>query len=134
MARKILFVCWGNICRSPMAEYILKSLNKDIECESRAISNEEQYNDIYPPAKVCLRKHGIPFEKHYAKKITQEDYEKFDEIYVMDELNMNSILKIIDDHDHKIKYLINKDIEDPWWTGQYDKVYDEIYEGILQIL
>ncbi len=134
MSRKILFVCHGNICRSPMAEFILKSLNKGIYCESRAVSREEEGNDIYPPAKACLRKHGIPFERHYARKITQEDYENYDEIYVMDELNMKNIHRIIDDHDHKIKYLLNRDIEDPWWTGQYDKVYDEIYEGILQIL
>ena len=132
--RKILFVCWGNICRSPMAEYILKSLSDDIYCESRAVSDEEGGNDIYPPAKRCLERHGIPYERHHARKITQQDYEDFDEIYVMDELNRNRIRKLIDDHDHKIRMLNEEEIEDPWWTGRYDEVYDQIYEGILNIL
>ena len=132
--RKILFVCWGNICRSPMAEYILKSLSDDIYCESRAVSDEESGNDIYPPAKRCLERHGIPYERHHARKITQQDYEDFDEIYVMDELNRNRIRKLIDDHDHKIRMLNEEEIEDPWWTGRYDEVYDQIYEGILNIL
>ncbi|MBQ6559796.1 MAG: low molecular weight phosphotyrosine protein phosphatase [Erysipelotrichaceae bacterium] len=132
--RKVLFVCWGNICRSPMAEYTLKSLSEDIYCESRAVSNEEEGKDLYLPAKRCLERHGISYERHYARKITQDDYEEFDEIYVMDQLNMDRIRKIINDHDHKIKYLLNKEIEDPWWTGRYDKVYEEIYEGILNIL
>ncbi|MBR4422329.1 MAG: low molecular weight phosphotyrosine protein phosphatase [Erysipelotrichaceae bacterium] len=132
--RKILFVCWGNICRSPMAEYILKSLSNDIYCESRAVSDEESGNDIYPPAKRCLERHGIPYERHHARKITQQDYEDFDEIYVMDELNRNRIRKLIDDHDHKIRMLNEEEIEDPWWTGRYDEVYDQIYEGILNIL
>ena len=132
--RKILFVCWGNICRSPMAEYILKSLSNDIYCESRAVSSEESGNDIYPPAKRCLERHGIPYERHRARKISQQDYEDFDEIYVMDELNRNRIRKLINDYDHKIFMLGTKEIEDPWWTGRYDEVYDQIYEGILHIL
>ena len=132
--RKILFVCWGNICRSPMAEYILKSLSDDIYCESRAVSSEESGNDIYPPAKRCLERHGIPYERHHARKISQQDYEDFDEIYVMDELNMNRIRKLIDDRDHKIRMLQMEEIEDPWWTGRYDEVYEQIYEGILKLL
>ncbi len=132
--RKVLFVCWGNICRSPMAEYILKSLSEEIYCESRAVSDEEEGNDIYPPAKRCLDSHGISYERHHAHKITQQDYENFDEIYVMDQLNLKRIHKIIDDHDHKIKLLYKEEIEDPWWTGRYDKVYEQIYEGILNTL
>ena len=132
--RKVLFVCHGNICRSVMAEYILKSKTKDIYCESRATSNEEIGNDIYPQAKRCLDRYGVKYNKHSATRITKNDYDNFDEIYVMDSYNMSNILRIIDDKDHKIKMLGSFDIEDPWYTTNFDKVFDEINKGIDSLI
>lgn len=132
--RRILFVCHGNICRSVMAEYILKNKTANIYCESRATSNEEIGNDIYPEAKRCLEKHNIKYNRHYAKRIDINDYDNFDEIYVMDSNNMSNILRILDDPKNKIKKLCNKDIEDPWYTGNFEKVYQEINDGIDAIL
>lgn len=132
--RKILFVCHGNICRSVMAEYILKSMTADIYCESRATSNEEIGNDIYPSAKRCLDRHGIKYDRHHARRVNIDDYNKFDEIYVMDSYNLANIKRMLDDRDHKIKMLCDFDIEDPWYTDNFELVYDEIKQGILKIL
>jgi len=132
--RKILFVCHGNICRSVMAEYILKNKTSDIYCESAATSNEEIGNDIYPRAKRCLDTHNIKYDRHYARRVTINDYDKFDEIYVMDSYNMSNILRILDDKDHKIKKLCSYDIEDPWYTDNFEMVYKQINEGIDNLL
>ncbi|MDO4940917.1 MAG: low molecular weight protein-tyrosine-phosphatase [Erysipelotrichaceae bacterium] len=131
--RKVLFVCHGNICRSVMAEYIFKYKTKDIEgyyASSRAVSYEEEGNDIYPPAKRCLDSHKIPYNRHYASRISQKDYEEYDDIFVMDSSNIYLINKIIDDHNHKIKKLCSYDIDDPWYTGDFEGVYKQICEGI----
>ena len=130
---KVLFICHGNICRSAMAEFICKKYRSEFYCESRAVSYEEEGNDMYPPAKRCLDRHGVPYTRHYAKRITQKDYDDFDVIYVMDSSNMRYINRIVDDHDHKIKMLCDYEIEDPWYTGNFEKVYEEIYEGIINI-
>lgn len=132
--RKILFVCHGNICRSVMAEYILKSKNTDLYCESAATSYEEIGNDIYPPAKRCLDRHNIKYDRHYARRVTKEDYDKFDEIYVMDSYNMSNISRVFDDPKHKIKKLCSYDIEDPWYTDNFELVYKQIDEGINALL
>lgn len=132
--RKVLFVCHGNICRSVMAEYILKNKCSDIYCESAATSTEEIGNDIYPPAKRCLDFHNIKYDRHHARRVTKEDYDKFDEIYVMDSNNMRNILRILEDKDNKIKKLCSCDIEDPWYTGDFETVYTQINEGIDNIL
>ena len=134
--RKVLFVCHGNICRSVMAEYIFKYKAKDLDfyCESRGVSNEEYGNDIYPSAKKCLDKHNIPYNRHHAKKISKEDYEYFDDIYIMDSSNEYYLEKMIDDYKHKIKKLCDYDIDDPWYTGDFEGVYREICEGIDTII
>lgn len=138
--KRILFVCHGNICRSVMAEYMFKNkinelgLNEKYYCESRAVSLEEIGNDIYYLAKDCLNKHHIPYTRHYAKQITQEDYDEFDEIYVMDEYNLRRINNLLQDPQNKIKMLIDRQIPDPWYTGYFDETYDAILEGIDKIL
>ena len=131
--RKILFVCHGNICRSPMAEFICRKYRSEFYCESRAVSYEEEGNDMYPPAKRCLDRHGVEYSRHHARRISQKDYDEFDEIYVMDDLNMRYIKRIVDDKENKIRMLCEYEIEDPWYTGNFDKVYDEIYEGVMNL-
>ena len=127
-------MCHGNSCRSVMAEYILKSKNTDIYCESAATSSEEIGNDIYPSAKRCLDRNGIKYERHYARKVNQKDYDNFDEIYVMDSNNMYNILRILDDPKGKIKKLCPFDIEDPWYTDNFDLVFKQINEGIDNLI
>lgn len=137
--KKVLILCHGNICRSPMAEFIFKDkirkygLEDKFEVVSKALTSEEIGNDIYPPAKDCLRRHGIPFEHRCATKYSNSDYDYFDEIYVMDNSNLAIISRYTDDPDHKIK-LLNGYIEDPWYTDNYDKVFDLIEEGINKII
>ena len=139
----ILFICYGNICRSPMAEMIFKDLiiknNKRymMSCVSRATSMEELGNDIYLQAKRKLLQMGITCEAHRATQITKYDYNKFDYIIVMEERNKRDLLRIIgDDPDNKVHLLMEytnnlKDIADPWYTGDFDTAYDEINEGCI---
>lgn len=132
-------LCHGNICRSPMAECIFKDKIKKYHLEdkyevfSKALSYEEIGNDIYGPAKDCLRRHGIAFNRRQASIFNKEDYDYYDEIYVMDDSNMRIISRMTDDPKHKIK-LLNGYIEDPWYSDNYDKVYDLIEEGINRII
>ena len=140
--RNILFVCHGNICRSPMAEFIMKYLIKEkgIEnqyyIESAAVSREEIGNPIYPPAKRCLTKHGIPFnEAKTARQMTKEDYDRFDDIICMDQSNLSRIERIIPhDPQGKIKLMMSfagrhRDVADPWYTGDFEKTFDDLMEG-----
>ena len=134
---KICFVCLGNICRSPMAEFIMKSKvnDNDYLIESRATSYEEQGNDIYPPAKKKLDEEHIPYTRHYATRLEKEDYDKYDIFYCMEESNISSCIRIFgSDKDNKIKKLLPRDIADPWYTNNFDITYNDLVEGIDELL
>lgn len=139
---KVMFLCHGNICRSPIAEYVFKDMARDfdIEISSKAVSREEIGNDIYPPAKEILRRHSIPFTRHYASQITREDYDEYDYIIVMENYNIPRLMRIIGEDDkHKVSRLLDftntpKDIEDPWYSGNFEKVYAEIDKGCRALL
>ncbi len=132
---KVLFVCHGNICRSPMAEYIMKFLCKDDEIyiSSCATSTEEIGNDLYYKTKEILDIHRIPYDRHKARQITKRDYNDYDYIIVMDDYNLYNIRRvIIDDFAHKVYKLtnfigLNKDVDDPWYTRDFETCYQEIY-------
>ena len=125
MKHKILFVCHGNICRSPMAEFMMKQLVREVgreaefEIDSVATSTEEIGNDMYPPAKRCLRAHGVPFEHRRARQITNADYDHFDRIFVMDGNNLRWLKMLgFNDNDNKVRLLMslvgeNRDVADP---------------------
>ena len=137
--RKIAFICHGNICRSVMAEYILKNIIetniiKDIYVDSFAVSYEEIGHTIYPYAKECLERHNVKIYNHKAKRITQEDYSKFDEFYYMDDSNKRYLDNIIVDKDKKIHKLLSHDVADPWCSGNFEATYNDLVIGINKIL
>ena len=138
---KVMFVCHGNICRSPMAEFVFRYMAGDrVYCESKAVSTEEIGHDIYPPAAAMLRRKGIPFQPHRARQITRADYDAFDYIVVMEEYNLSRLWRIIgSDPKEKVYRLLDftdtpGDIEDPWYSQNFERVYEQIYGGCEALL
>ncbi len=143
---KILMICHGNICRSTMAEFVMKDMvNKagladEYYIESAATSREEIGNDTHPGTKRKLTEAGIPFTKRKARQVTKKDYDEFDYLVIMDQNNLRNLNRIItDDHENKIFKLLdfagkNRDIADPWYTGNFDETYDDVVEGCKALL
>ncbi len=133
---KICFVCLGNICRSPMAEYIMKDkinklgLSNKFLITSRATSNEEEGNEMYPKAKKMLTDMNIPIDKHIARKLKKDEYLKYDYFICMSESNIKDVKNIFDDKDNKVIKLLDRDIADPWYTGDFYTTYYDLVEGI----
>lgn len=143
---KIMFVCHGNICRSPMAEFILKDMvaKKGIadkfSIASSATSREEIGNPVYPPARERLLRSGISPEGKRAVQVTKQDYENYDLLICMDKNNLRNITRIIPaDPQNKIKLLMDyagehRDVADPWYTGDFEITYVDIEKGCKALL
>ena len=136
---KILFVCHGNICRSPMGEFILKDMVKkagvaeQFRIASAAVSREEIGNPVYPPARRELNKHGISCEGHAAHQITRREYEQYDRIYYMDRSNARYLQRLLKDT-HKCFPLLDRDVADPWYTGDFTRTWNDVVEGCTKIM
>ena len=143
---KILFVCHGNICRSPMAEFVMKKLVRDaglereFEIASAATSREELGNPVYPPARRKLMEHGISCSGKTARQMTRADYDYYDHIVIMDGNNAHNILYIIgDDPDRKVHLLMEyagerRDVADPWYTGDFEATWQDVNKGCKALL
>ena len=143
---RILFICHGNICRSPMAEYVMKDMVKRAGLEGRyeiasaATSYEEIGNPVYPPAKRELARHGIGCAGHMARHLERSDYDYYDYLVGMEDVNLRNMRRICSgDPEGKMHLLMafaGKDqaIDDPWYTGRFGEVYDQIAEGCAAML
>ena len=137
---KILFICSGNICRSPMAEFVMKDIVKKAGCEkdfvirSAATSAEQLGCPVYPDAKRKLRENGIDCSSKVAAKLSRDDYNRYDLLVCMDSDNVRNTLRIVrEDPKGKVKKLLDYckggDVADPWYTGDFELAFDDIVRG-----
>ena len=137
---KILFVCHGNICRSPMAEFVMKDLvrkagrTSEFEIASVAVSREELGNPIYPPAQRELCRHDVPFDHRRARQITDGDIAHFDHIYYMDISNARYLRRLFGNKADKCRSLLGRDVADPWFSGDFAQTWEDILTGCTKIL
>lgn len=144
----VLFVCWGNICRSPIGEYVLKdmvkkrNLENDFYIESAATSTEEIGNPVYPSAKAELARHGIDCTGHHARQVRKSDYDNFDLIIAMEEIHRDIMERRFfgGDPEGKIKLCMElagrpgEAVDDPWYTGRFGEVFEQISEACEALL
>ena len=143
---KILFICHGNICRSPMAEFIMKDLvdkagwAEQFSSASAATSREEIGNEVYFPAREKLREHGISCQGKTARQMTRQDYRDYDLLVGMDRRNLENMRRISEgDPEGKIHLLMefagkNREVADPWYTGDFDATWRDVLEGCQGLL
>ena len=146
MVVRILFVCHGNICRSPMAEYVMKDLvakaglTKEFVVDSAATSTEELGNPVYPPARRKLAEHGIGCAGHAARQMTRRDYEDYDLLVAMDHNNLRNMQRFVgNDPQNKVSLLMDHtrrpgDVADPWYTGDFEATWQDVLEGCTALL
>ena len=144
--KKILFVCHGNICRSPMAGFVMKDLVRKVglasqfHIESAATNREEIGNPVYPPARRKLAEHGISCDGHAARQLTNADYEKYDLLIGMDRANLRDMYHICGgDPDGKLRLLMDytdrpDDVADPWYTGDFESTWQDVLAGCQGLL
>ena len=143
---KVLFICHGNICRSPMAEFVMKDLvqkaglESQFHIESAATSREEIGNPVYPSARRKLAEHGISCEDHAARQLTNQDYEEYDLLIGMDQANLRNMYRICGgDFSGKMSLLMEHtdhpgDIADPWYTGDFETTWRDVLAGCRGLL
>lgn len=143
---RILFLCHGNICRSPMAEFMMKALVSQnhledaFEIASAGVSEEELGNPVYPPARRILEQHGISCAGKRARQVTRADYERYDYLLCAEEMNLRWLRRIIpDDPQGKIGLMLSfsrrpRDISDPWYSGNFTRTYQDLEEACETIL
>ena len=146
---RVLFVCWGNICRSPMGEYILKDmisrrgLDEEFVVDSAATSTEEIGNPVYPPARAELARHGIDCRGHHARQVRKSDYENYDVIIAMEDIHRRIMEERFFGGDPEGKIVLcmelagrpEEQVDDPWYTGRFEEVYGQLCdacEGLLE--
>jgi len=145
MIRKLLFVCHGNICRSPMAEMVFKHLVRQrgltgFTVASAATSTEEIGNPVYPPARAVMARHGIPVEKRGARQLTRADYDAYDLLIGMDNANIRNMHRMLGgDPQGKIFRLMDfthrpGEVADPWYSDRFDECYEDVLEGCEALL
>lgn len=143
---RILFVCLGNICRSPMAEYVMRDLVRragledQVQVASAATSRGELGNPVYPPARRKLAEHGIACEGHAARQMTAADYDRFDLLIGMDQNNLRNMNRICGgDPQHKLRMLMDYtdrpgEVADPWYTGDFERTWQDVLAGCQGLL